>query len=298
MKFPNRYLIPLLLRLRFLFNDKVYLSLMYFAQTGRIINWSNPVRFTEKLQWLKLFYRRDEFTKLVDKSTVKDIVANLIGRRYIIPTIGIWDTIDEVNWDILPNQFVLKTIQGGGSNGVYICKDKSTIDIKAIKNKFKEAQRTNIYKYFGEWPYNNIEPKIIAERYMHDSYSTSTSLSDYKFYCFNGVPKYCQVIRNRSEKESIDFYDMAWNHMPFVGLSTNVANGETPIERPIALDEMIRISSILSTDLPFARIDLYLINNQVYFGEITFYPASGFGSITPDEWDYRLGDLISLPQKY
>lgn len=271
---------------------------MYFAQTGRIINWSNPVRFTEKLQWLKLFYRRDEFTKLVDKSTVKDIVANLIGRRYIIPTIGIWDTIDEVNWDILPNQFVLKTIQGGGSNGVYICKDKSTIDIKAIKNKFKEAQRTNIYKYFGEWPYNNIEPKIIAERYMHDSYSTSTSLSDYKFYCFNGVPKYCQVIRNRSEKESIDFYDMAWNHMPFVGLSTNVANGETPIERPIALDEMIRISSILSTDLPFARIDLYLINNQVYFGEITFYPASGFGSITPDEWDYRLGDLISLPQKY
>lgn len=262
------------------------------------MDFDNPQTFCEKLQWLKIHDRNPEYTTMVDKYAVKDYVKEVIGEQYIIPTIGQWHSPEDIEWDKLPNQFVLKTTYGGGSFGVIICKDKSKFDrVKAVK----QLNRSLLLRKFGnpyrEHPYDNVPQRIIAETFMEDikaDGTKSTDLNDYKFYCFNGEPKYCQVIRDRSLKETIDFYDIEWNHQEFVGLNPAVEHGLTPVEKPQRLSEMVSICKKLSERIPFARIDLYEISGKIYFGEITFYPASGLGRFNPAEWDTRLGTLISL----
>lgn len=282
--------------LRFL-PDKLYISLRYRCQMGYWVNWKHPKTFTEKLQWLKVYNHRPEYTMMVDKYAVKQYVADRIGWQHIIPTLGVWNKAEDINWDTLPKQFVLKTTHGGGSGGVVLCKDKMTFDKNVAIVKLNKSMSSDIYSALREWPYKNVKRQVIAEKFMipNDKLNDPTyDLTDYKFFCFNGVPKFCQVIRDRHTCESIDFYDMAWNHQGFVGLNPVARNGITPVARPEHFDEMKGICKTLSANVPFLRVDLYEINGNVYFGELTFYPASGFGHFTPPEWNKRLGELIQL----
>lgn len=277
----------------FLFSDKIYLTLRYRCIVGDWINWKSPKRFTEKIQWLKLYDFKTEYVSLVDKIAVKEYVKKSIGMQYIIPTIGIWKNVAEIEWDKLPRRFVLKTSHSGGSCGVVICRDKNCLDIEWAKKKLQESMSFVVGEEFRERPYSLVERKIFAEEYIADS-SENADLTDYKFFCFNGEPKYCQVIRNRNSKETIDFYDMEWNMMPFVGLNPNARNGDNPVPSPNNLKEILNICRKLSNGLKFARIDLYIVNDKVYFGEITLYPAGGMGRFTPEIWDYRLGELLKI----
>lgn len=281
--------------LRFL-PDKLYLSLRYRFQIGHWIDWKNPKTFTEKIQWLKVYNRKPEYTTMVDKYAVKQYVADRIGEEYIIPTLGIWDKPEDIDWESLPNQFVLKTTHGGGGGGVVICKDKATFDKQSAIAKLNDSLVSDIYLSLREWPYKNVQKRIIAEKFMAPVKNPiPTDLSDYKFFCFNGEPKYCQVIRDRYSKETIDFYDMEWNHQEFVGLNPVARNGLAPVAPPKHLNEMIQICKKLAKDIPFVRVDLYVIDEKQYFGELTFYPASGIGTFNLDVWNGRLGDLLTLP---
>lgn len=277
--------------------DKAYLQLLYRFKMGHRLDLNHPKTFTEKIQWLKLYNRRPEYTLMVDKYAVKKYVADIIGEKYIIPTLGVWDKPEDIDWDALPNEFVLKTTHGGGSGGVVICKDKKTFDRNKAILTLRDSMNSDIYRSLREWPYKDVKKRVLAEKYMAPKDMVNNpiyDLSDYKFFCFNGKPKYCQVIRDRHSKESIDFYDMNWRHQEFVGLNPIASNGINPVPRPLLLDDMICICHKLSENMKFVRIDMYVIDNRTYFGEITFYPASGIGLFNPDKWNTELGNLISL----
>lgn len=277
-------------------SDKTYTKLMYYLWKGNKLNLFEPTLFSEKIQWLKLYDRKPEYTQYVDKALVKEHVASLIGEQYIIPTIKVWDKVKDIDWDILPDKFVLKTTHGGGNSGVIVVKEKKILNKQAAIEKLYKSMKQDIYADLREWPYKNVSRRILAEVYMEDvnAYPEGSSLSDYKFYCFNGEPKYCQVIRNRDTNETIDFYDMDWVHQEFVGLNPVAKNGKTSVPRPKRLNEMVGICRTLSKIAPFIRVDLYDINDRIYFGEITFYPNSGLGTFTPQKWDRILGDLLKI----
>lgn len=296
---PRHVIIRLLYCTSILWPDKLYLQLLYYFYMGQRLNLKRPKTFTEKLQWLKLYNRRPEYTAMVDKYAVKQYVADRIGNKYIIPTIGVWDNVEDIDWEALPNQFVLKTTHGGGNGGVYICRDKAHLKKEEAINKLQRSMNQSIYNILREWPYKDVTKRVIAEKFMVESniQNVNKDLTDYKFFCFNGKPTYCQVIRDRNTIETVDFYDMQWKHMPFVGLNPKVNNGVTLVSKPNCLEKMIEISKTLSKDIPFARIDLYEINNEIYFGEITFYPRSGIGEFSPSDWNDKLGEMIKLPTK-
>lgn len=291
--------------LLFWLSDELYLKLRFRFKMGCWPNLKYPKTFQEKINWLKLHDRNPRYTKMVDKYAVKEYVAKKIGNEYIIPTLGVWENPEDIDFNILPNQFVLKTTHGGGSGGVVVCKDKKNFDRNKAILKLRDSMDSDIYRNLREWPYKNVKKRVLAEKYMVPTDMVNNpiyDLSDYKFFCFNGEPKYCQVIRDRHSKETIDFYDMKWQHQDFVGLipvshkSENhvMCNGNSPVPCPILLDDMIRICSKLSEDMKFARIDLYVIDDKIYFGEITLYPASGIGIFYPNKWNIELENLISL----
>lgn len=270
--------------------DKLFLSIKYKAYYGAWPNLVKPRTFIEKINWLKIYGVKPEFTIMVDKVLSKDYVASRIGRKYIIPTLGVWNKVEDIDWGSLPSQFVIKTSHDSG--GVVICKDKNSFDVDKAQKVLKSSMRRNFYKLFRERPYKNVPKKIIAEKYLQNK--ESKDLSDYKFYCFNGEPMYCQVIRDRSTHETIDFYDSNWNHMPFVGLNPGIENGDTAVGRPNCLNELLDKCRVLSEGCPFIRVDFYIVNNQPYFGELTFYPGGGFGYFSSEEWNVKLGELIKL----
>jgi hypothetical protein len=285
--------LALLCKCAWAFSDKLFLKLRYRLQLGHRLNLKNPKRFTEKIQWLKLYNRKPEFTTMVDKYAVKEFVANKIGEKYIIPTLGVWDKFDDIDFDALPERFVLKTTHGGGGGGVVICKDRATFDKEKAQQIINRSMKGDIYLHYREWPYKNVPRRIIAEKFITNGYDEE--LTDYKFYCFNGEPRYCQVIADRRTKETIDFFDMDWNHQDFYGLNPKCGPAAKPAAKPQGFDTMKRIARELAKDTEFVRVDLYAVNENQYFGELTFYPASGIGVFTPDSADFDLGKLLSLP---
>ncbi|MBQ3608754.1 MAG: glycosyl transferase [Bacteroidaceae bacterium] len=282
-----KYIVEKALRL---LPDRLYLQLLYFKHMKKFINFKNPVSFSEKIQWLKLHDRNPLYITLVDKIAVKKYVAEKIGEKYIIPTLGVWNKPEDIIWENLPNQFVIKWNHDSGS--IIICKDKSKFNRKEAIGKLRHGATFNGFWYGREWPYKNVNPLIFAEKYMFDGES---ELTDYKFFCFDGEPKYCQVIKDRSTKETIDFFDLDWNHQEFIGLNRSVNFAQIRPIKPKCYEEMIILACKLSSGFPFSRVDLYEINGDVYFGEITFYPASGIGGFTPSSYDKILGNMIQLP---
>lgn len=275
--------------------DKLYLKVLFRLKMGKRLNLDNPKTFSEKQQWLKLYDHNSEYTKMVDKLAVKDYVASIIGKEYIIPTIGVWDRPDDIELDKLPNKFVLKTTHGGGSCGVVICSDKKRFSQEDAIKILNHGMRQNIYHMWREWPYKNVPKRIIAEKFIEPSLD-SEDLPDYKFFCFNGKPKYCQVITGRSETMSIDFFDRDWNHQPFHE-PRNYPFAKYSITKPRDYDLMWDLAEKIASGLVFSRIDFYQAQDQVYFGEITFYPTSGMGGFNPETYDFLLGKMINLPMK-
>lgn len=296
IKNPKRLLSALLIRYGGVLPDKPYLKILYRLKMGKKLNLKNPQSFTEKIQWLKLYNRKPEYTALVDKAAVKDIVGDKIGQEYIIPTLAVWESVEEIEWEKLPDRFVLKTTHGGGGGGVVVCSDKSKLDKNAAIKRLSNSMKSDIYKNLREWPYKNVPRRIIAEKYI--SNNIDKDLPDYKWYCFNGEPLYCQVIRDRNSKETIDFYDKDWNHQDIVGLNPKATLGNKPVPKPENLEIQLKIAAKLSKGIPFVRVDLYEVNDETFFGELTFYPASGIGRFSPDNWNKTFGELINLPAQY
>lgn len=272
--------------------DELYIKLIYYVKMDKKLNINNPQTFNEKLQWLKLYDRRLEYTGLVDKYEVRKYIKNTIGERYLIPLIGVWNKFDDIDFSKLPNQFVLKCTHDSGS--VFICNDKSKFDKKAVKKKIQKSLKRNFYYPGREWPYKNIKPRIICEKYIVDE--SGTELKDYKLFCFNGKPKFIQVISGRENgKYYINHYDLNWNLIN-IKRKEHVTNLKE-IKRPQCLEEMINISEKLSQNMPFVRIDLYNIKSQILFGEITFFPASGYMGFENESDDLLWGNWINLPTR-
>ena len=277
--------------------DKQYLCLMYWAMLHKKLDLKNPKTFNEKIQWLKINDRKPEYTVMVDKYAAKQYVADRIGEQYIIPTLGVWESFDDIDFESLPNQFVLKCTHDSG--GLVVCKDKSKLDKAAAKEKIEKSLKRNYYWSGREWPYKNVPPRIIAEKYMSDSQETNgeeLSLKDYKFYCFDGTMKFVMINsdRNSNKPTKADYFDRDFNWLDF---TWGYGHAEVRPEKPDKFKEMVSIAEKLSKRLPHIRVDLYECNGQIYFGELTFYDGSGFDEISPVEWDYKIGDYIKLPTK-
>lgn len=274
-------------------DDRKYLEKLYRAKFGKELNLENPQTFNEKLQWLKLYDRKPVYTTMVDKYAAKEYVADKIGEEYIIPTLGVWDKFDDIDFDALPDQFVLKCTHDSG--GLAICKDKKTFDIEAACKKINRCLKRNYYYTFREWPYKDVKPRIIAEKYMVDE--SGYELKDYKIFCFDGQPKIMFIATDRAnpeEETKFDFFDMEFNHLPF---QNGHPNAKKSIMQPKGFEKMKELAAKLSAGIPQVRVDFYDIDGKVYFGELTFSHWSGFVPFDPEEWDYKLGSWIDLPQK-
>ena len=271
-------------------SDTAYLKLIYRLIFGRKLDLKNPQTFNEKLQWLKLNDRKTEYTTMVDKYEVKKYIAEKIGEEYVIPTLGVWDNFDDIDIDLLPNQFVLKCTHDSG--GLVICKDKSKLDIAKAREKINKALTRRFYYFGREWPYKAVKPRIIAEKYMVDE--SVSELRDYKFFCFGGVCKCLKVDFDRFIEHRANYYDPQGNLLD-LGEKICPPNKEKVIVLPDNKEKMLQLAEKLSTNIPFLRVDFYDVNGKIYFGELTFFPASGWGEFTDKKWDYKLGEWIKLP---
>lgn len=276
-----------------LWPDATYLRLYYFFRVKKILHLKHPKTFNEKLQWLKLFDRKSKYTSLVDKFEVKKFVEDKIGNEYIIRTIALYETVDDIKWDELPQKFVIKTTNGGGSGGVIVCKDKSKLNINGAKKKLQKSYNRNIYNDLKEWPYKNVKPRIIAEVLLEDT--IQGELYDYKVMCFNGKAKLIQVHKGRDNNHTQDFYDTTWKKQDSFIQPPYLPSKDID-SKPIVLDEMLCKSETLANDIPFVRVDWYIVNNNLYFGEMTFFDASGFDEFEPNKYNELFGSWIELPQ--
>ncbi len=268
--------------------DKFYLKLYYRLIFKRKLDLNNPITYNEKLQWLKLYDRKEEYVKLVDKYEVREYIKEKIGEEYLVPIYGVWDKFDDIDFDKLPNKFVLKCTHDSG--GVVICKDKNNFDFKGAKEKIVSCLKKNYFYIGREWPYKKVKPRIIAEKYLE---SVDGDIRDYKFMCFNQKVKCSFVCSGRNDEKglAVDFFDLNWNKMD---LKRKYRNSDTSIEKPKNYDKMIELAEILSINIPFVRVDFYEINNRIFFGELTLYPGCGFEKFTPETWDYKFGEWLKI----
>ena len=279
---------------RFL-SDRAYVKLYYRFSMGKRLNLKNPQTFNEKLNWLKLYDHNPLYTTLVDKYAVKSWGAEWIGEQYIIPTLGVWDSFDEIDFDKLPNQFVLKTTHGGGNVGVVVCSNKESFDKDAARRKLERSMKISGYEKHREWPYKNVNRRIIAEELLVDP--NNNSLIDYKVHVFNGIPMFVLVCKGRENKSTMtdDFFDTNWNLMKCN--RPGHQNSENPVPKPEKLLEMLKLAKKLAENIPFVRVDFYIVNNQIFFGEMTFFPAGGVKPFIPESWDSVFGSWLQLPSK-
>ncbi|WP_353894465.1 ATP-grasp fold amidoligase family protein [Proteinivorax hydrogeniformans] len=271
--------------------DKVMVRLQYWIKTGKILNLKHPKRFNEKIQWYKLFYRDPLMTKCADKYRVREYVASKGYEEILIPLCGAYDCAEEIDFDKLPDEFVLKTTNGSHTN--IICRNKKKLNIRDTVNTLNSWLKQKSVKLGREWAYYNIEPKIVCEQFLKDSQDVNSELKDYKFLCFDGEVKYIWVDVNRSTNHKRNFYDVSWNYLE---VESDVPSYGDNIEKPEGLKKMLEIAQRLSEEFPHVRVDLYWVNNKVYFGELTFYLLSGYESFYPDNFDYVLGREFNLPE--
>lgn len=272
--------------------DEDFLKMQFKNVFGYPLDLEHPKTFNEKLQWLKLYDRKPEYTMMVDKYEVKHYVASLIGAEYIIKTLGVWDSFDKIDFAKLPNKFVLKCTHDSG--GLIICTDKSKLNLTYAKKKIEKSLSNNYYMQNREWPYKDVKRRILAEEYIEND--TNSDLVDYKLMCFNGKVKATFTCTSRHSQDGlkVTFYDSDWNMMPF---ERYYPKEKIPLPKPSSYSEMVRLAEILSKNIPFMRVDFYEIKGKPYFGELTFYPGSGMEPFTPSEWDEKFGEWISLPDK-
>ena len=287
-----RFLIQANLGVYYNMPDEKFLSRMFQILMNQELSLEHPKTFNEKLQWLKLYNRKTSYTTMVDKYKVREYIRERLGEKYLIPLLGVWNNPEEIDFDILPNQFVLKCNHNSGL-GMSICKDKVLFDFAKAKKDLRRGIRENYYQKNREWPYKDVPRKIIAEQYMK---SDAGGLTDYKIHCFNGEPKLILVCKDRFLETGLteDFFSINWEHLDI--RRPKHPNASAPIKKPEELDEMLRLAAILSKDIPFLRVDFYIVDYKIYFSELTFYPASGFDKFVPEIWDNILGDWLKLPE--
>ncbi len=282
-------------KISYLLPDKVLISLLFRARLGYKMDFNNPKSFNQKIQWLKINNRDPLFTTMVDKYEVRQYISDKIGEEYLIPLYGVFNSFDEIDFSQLPNQFVIKCTHDSGS--VVVCRDKHTFDIEKTKSFINSALQDNFYMRGREWPYKNVKPCIIVEKYMEENTANKTDvqgLTDYKFYCFNGVAKYLYVSKGLEHHETarISFVNTDWTEADFHRADFKPFE-ELP-EKPHHFDEMIELANKLSEGFPFLRVDLYEINDRIYFSELTFSPGNGYMPFVPKEKDFELGEMIDI----
>lgn len=270
--------------------DEEYLKEIFKLKMGYELDLEHPKTYNEKLQWLKLYNRKPEYTRMVDKYEAKLYVAEKVGDRYIIPTIGTWDKFEDIEFDSLPNKFVLKTTHDSG--GVVIVKDKTKFDIEEAKDKLGKSLERNYFWSNREWPYKNVKPRIIAEQFLEDM----DELVEYKMFCFNGEVKMILVCKGQAHGagRTNDYCDLNLRRLPFTSLNPN-SKGELPI--PKEMPEILEIARKLSAGIPQLRVDTYVADGKIYFGELTFFHNSGMAFFDPPQWDEIIGEWITLPEK-
>lgn len=279
-------------KLKRLIPDEIYLKWLFRKMTGNNLNLKNPKTYNEKLQWLKLYDRNPLYTKMVDKYEVKKIVSSRLGEGYVIPTLGIWENFDDIDFNCLPEKFVLKTTHDSGT--VYICTDKTRFDITKTRNEINKSLKNNFYYYAREWPYKNVKPRVMAEQYMENA--ATGDLRDYKFFTFNGKARLLFIATQRQCEETetkYDFFDMDFNHLAF---THGHPNADISPQKPERFEEMKEMAERLSDGMAHVRVDLYEVDGKIYFGEMTFYSSGGMVPFDPPEWDYKLGEWIELPK--
>lgn len=272
-----------------------FLKVYYWLRLGKKLNLKHPVSFQEKTQWLKLHDTDPLFTTLVDKYEVRKYVAEKIGEEYLIPLLGVYNTFEEIDFNKLPNQFVLKPTHDSGS--AVICKDKSHFNIEAARKKLTKSLKRNYFYNGREYPYKNVRPRIVAEQFMTDESCGGKQLPDYKFFTFNGEPKMLFLAEGRFTREGarFTFFDMDWNELP-IHAKGHFGDGKpSTAQKPKCFEEMKEVVRKLCFDIPYVRIDVYTINGRIYFGEFTFFHDGGVVEFEPNEWNYKLGEMIKLP---
>ena len=275
-------------------DDAKYLKKKFRLTMGKSLDLDAPVTFNEKLQYLKLYDRNPLYSVLVDKAAVKTYVAQTIGEQYVVPTLGVWENPQDIDFEALPSQFVLKCTHNSGV-GVCVCKDKAAFDMENAKAALARGLQKNYYLAEREWPYKEVAPRILAEQYLENS--AASGLIDYKIHCFNGVPRLVLVCNDRFSASGLteDFFSPAWEHLPIK--RPNIPNAATPAAKPEKWDDMLALAEKLAKDIPFVRVDFYFAGGRFYFSEMTFFPAAGFAPFEPESWDKTLGDWLTLPDK-
>lgn len=274
----------------FWMSDKQVIEKKYYYRFGVKPNLNHPATYNEKLQWLKLNDRRPVYTQMVDKHEAKAFIAEKIGDAYVVPTLGVWDRFDDIDFEQLPDRFVLKCTHDSG--GIVICRDKSKLDIARARKKIEKSMGRNYYYVGREWPYKNVKPRIIAEEFLEDA--GDSELRDYKFFTFGGVPRVVYITQGRAAagRTTADFFDMDFNHLD---MKMDHDHAPIPPHPPKNFEQMKELAAVLSQGIPQLRVDFYEVNGRVYVGELTFFHCGGMVSVKPDSWARRFSDWIQLP---
>ncbi len=283
----GKNLIALFYRSLFFLSDEAYIRLIYRLRMGKRLNLDNPVTFTEKLQWLKLNDHNPLYTKIADKLAVRDYIKERVGEEHVVPVLGVYSSFDEIDFSSLPSRFVLKTTHDSGS--WVICSDKSSFDYSSARKILTRSLKRNYYRTTREWQYRDIEPKIVAEEFLGER------IDDYKFFCFNGEPKFMYIEKETEEHPSQAIFDMEFCRLPF-SMDDDVSL--SAFEKPVFFDEMKRIAGVLSSGIPFIRVDMYYIGGRILVGELTFYHYGGYIPFNPPEWDRTIGGYLKIEKNY
>lgn len=289
---PRHFVAAILYRMGGCLSDELYLKWIYYLETGNKLNLDNPQRYNEKLQWIKLYDRNPFYTVLADKYKVKEVVCEKIGVEHVAKCYGIWDKAEDIEWEKLPDRFVLKTTHDGGNNGVFIVKDKAIIDRAKLYREINKSLHRDVFLLGREWPYKDIPKRVFAEEFLEDA---TGELRDYKFFCFDGNVKYLYIATERQKGTlKCNYFD---SQFQLLDMRQGHPISDSLILKPKTFEQMKALAAILSKGLPAVRVDLYEVNGKVYFGEYTFFSFGGFANFHPDKWDFIWGEEIHLPER-